>query len=220
MGIFERIGGIIKSNVNDALDKAEDPAKMVDQTLRDLRENLAEVKKETANVMAEETRAKRELDECEAKISKMLTAAKSAKTAGNLDDARTLLVEKQSLENQRASLAQTYEVAKANAQKVRQAHDKLVADIRDMENRRASIKAKVAVARTQSHINKVTAGTDTSASAEAFDRMEAKANQMLDSANAEAELNMSSEESDAQDLADKYLSGGTNADIEAELANL
>ena len=41
MGIFDRIGGIIKSNVNDVLDKAEDPAKMVDQTLRDLREDFS-----------------------------------------------------------------------------------------------------------------------------------------------------------------------------------
>lgn len=220
MGIFDRIGGIIKSNVNDVLDKAEDPAKMVDQTLRDLREDLAEVKKETAGVMAEEKRCKRELDECEQKIAKMLTAAKNAKASGNLDDARTLLVEKQNLENQKAGLKQAYDVAHANAVKVRQAHDKLVADIKEMESRRASIKAKVAVAKTQDHINKVTAGTNTTSSLEAFDRMEAKANQMLDSANAEAELNADSESSDADDLANKYVGGTLDADIEAELAKL
>lgn len=220
MGIFDRIGGIIKSNVNDVLDKAEDPAKMVDQTLRDLREDLAEVKKETAGVMAEEKRCKRELDECEQKIVKMLTAAKNAKASGNLDDARTLLVEKQNLENQKAGLKQAYDVAHSNAVKVRQAHDKLVADIKEMESRRASIKAKVAVAKTQDHINKVTAGTNTTSSLEAFDRMEAKANQMLDSANAEAELNADTEGSDADDLANKYAEGTLDADIEAELAKL
>lgn len=220
MGIFDRIGGIIKSNVNDVLDKAEDPAKMVDQTLRDLREDLAEVKKETAGVMAEEKRCKRELDECDQKIAKMLTAAKNAKASGNLDDARTLLVEKQNLENQRAGLEQAYNVAHANATKVRQAHDKLVADIKEMESRRASIKAKVAVAKTQEHINRVTAGTNTTSSLEAFDRMEAKANQMLDSANAEAELNTDTEGSDADDLANKYAGGTLDADIEAELAKL
>ena len=220
MGIFDRIGGIIKSNVNDVLDKAEDPAKMVDQTLRDLREDLAEVKKETAGVMAEEKRCKRELDECEQKIAKMLTAAKNAKSSGNLDDARTLLVEKQNLENQKVGLKQAYDVAHANAVKVRQAHDKLVADIKEMESRRASIKAKVAVAKTQDHINKVTAGTNTTSSLEAFDRMEAKANQMLDSANAEAELNADTESSDADDLANKYAIGTLDADIEAELAKL
>ena len=52
MGILERFTDIIKANINDLLDRAEDPAKMIDQYLRDLTENLAEVKKETAGVMA------------------------------------------------------------------------------------------------------------------------------------------------------------------------
>ena len=49
MGILTRFTDIMKSNINALLDKCEDPAKMIDQTLRDLREDLAEVKKETAN---------------------------------------------------------------------------------------------------------------------------------------------------------------------------
>ena len=46
MGIISRFTDIMKSNINALLDKCEDPAKMIDQTLRDLREDLAEVKKE------------------------------------------------------------------------------------------------------------------------------------------------------------------------------
>ena len=57
--ILDRFSTIIKSNINALLDKAEDPAKMIDQYLLDLRENLAEVKKETAGVMAEESRCRR-----------------------------------------------------------------------------------------------------------------------------------------------------------------
>ena len=57
MGILERFTDIIKANINDLLDRAEDPAKMIDQYLRDLTENLAEVKKETAGVMAQESGA-------------------------------------------------------------------------------------------------------------------------------------------------------------------
>lgn len=45
MGILTRFTDIMKSNINALLDKCEDPAKMIDQTLRDLREDLAEVKK-------------------------------------------------------------------------------------------------------------------------------------------------------------------------------
>ena len=53
MGMLDRFTDIIKANVNDLLDRAEDPSKMVDQYLRDLTESLAEVKQETAGVMAE-----------------------------------------------------------------------------------------------------------------------------------------------------------------------
>lgn len=54
MGILARFTDIIQANVNAVLDKMEDPAKMIDQYLRELTDNLAEVKRETAGVMAEE----------------------------------------------------------------------------------------------------------------------------------------------------------------------
>ena len=66
MGMLDRFADIVKANINDLLDKCEDPAKMIDQYLRDLTENLAEVKQETAGVMAEEARTKRMVDDAEA----------------------------------------------------------------------------------------------------------------------------------------------------------
>ena len=62
-GIITRFKDIMSSNINALLDKAEDPSKMIDQYLRNLESDLGKVKAETASVMAEEKRAKRELDE-------------------------------------------------------------------------------------------------------------------------------------------------------------
>ena len=59
MGILSRFKDIMSSNINALLDKAEDPEKMVDQTLRNLQEDFGKVKAETAGVMADEKRAKR-----------------------------------------------------------------------------------------------------------------------------------------------------------------
>ena len=53
MGIITRFTDIMKSNINALLDKCKKKKKMIDQTLRDLREDLAEVKKETANIIAD-----------------------------------------------------------------------------------------------------------------------------------------------------------------------
>ena len=198
MGILTRFTDIMKSNINALLDKCEDPAKMIDQTLRDLREDLAEVKKETANIIADAKSADRQVQECEDEIAKYTTAAQNALKAGNEDDARTLIAKKQQYESNLVSYKKTQELTHANADKMRQMHDKLVNDIETLEARRDAIKATVA-----------------SAKAQEFERYEKKAEKMLDAATAEAELNAHT--SAASSLADKYTSTG-DASVEDELA--
>ena len=190
MGILERFTDIIKANINDLLDKAEDPAKMIDQYLRDMTEDLAEVKRETAGVMAEETRAKRMLEDNNREIEKYDGLARKALQAGNEGDARVFLAKKQQLTGKAASLQATYDAAHENAQKMRQLHDKLVGDIESLNARREMVKAKVAVAKAQQKVNQYSSGADKAAGAmDAFSRMEAKADAMLDRASAMADLN-------------------------------
>lgn len=218
MGVIARFSNIMKSNINALLDKCEDPAKMVDQMLIDLRKDLAEVKSDTAGVMADAKRAKRELDECQANVDKYTKAAQNALKAGNEADARKLLEKKQSYDTALVSLTQTYESAQADADKMQQMHDKLVSDIESLEARKNSIKAKVASAKAKQKVNKMmSGGKQAQASISAFERMEAKANKMLDQAEAEADLNAGV--SSASELADKYASGGDSS-VDDELAKM
>ena len=162
---------------------------MVDQYLRDLTESLAEVKQETAGVMAEEARTERQVKENEASISKYDGLARAALEAGNEDDARTFLAKKQQLVTKGEGLRAAAEAAHENATKMREMHDKLVGDIEQLKSRREAIKAKVAVAKTQDKVNKMSSAGDRAAGAmSAFDRMEAKADEMLDRSNAMSEL--------------------------------
>ncbi len=218
MGILQRFKDIMASNINALLDKAEDPEKMIDQTLRNLTKDLAEVKKETAAVMADEQRCKRELDEVNSEIAKMQAYAEKALLAGNEADAMKFLEQKNQLTAKQASLQQTYDVAAANAMKMRQMHDKLVTDINQLDSRRDAIKAKMKVAKTQNRLNKMTNNlSDSASSMAAFDRMEAKANAMLDQANAMTELNQTTQESGIDSLAAKY-DAAPNAAVQDELA--
>ena len=61
-----------------------------------MRATLERLKAETASVMAEETRCKRELDECTADVAKYQSYAEKALKAGNEADARTFLEKKHS----------------------------------------------------------------------------------------------------------------------------
>ena len=190
MNIIERIDKIFKANINAILDKAEDPAKMIDETLRELYEDLAEVKEHTAAVMADEKAALRDKQDCELAIAEADNAARNALASGHEDDARKILEKKQQLSSSLTVLDQRYEMAKANSKKMRDAHDKLVNDIQDLNSRKEFIKAKIKTAEAQEKINSMSKGStvDTSTSIEAFERWEAKADKMLDVAMAKAEL--------------------------------
>jgi phage shock protein A len=219
MGILARFGDIIKANVNAVIDKMEDPSKMIDQYLRDMMEDLAEVKRETAGVMAEEKRTKRLVDENDAEVAKYAEFAKKALQAGNEADARVFISKKQQFEVSGAGLKTAYATANANAIKMRQMHDKLSADIEALNARREMIKAKVAVAKTQKTLNEVTSSVGKSEGAmSAFDRMEDKADRMLDEATAMSELNTEPID-EARKLEDKYASQGT-ASVDDELSKM
>ena len=223
MGILARFKSIMAANINALLDKAEDPEKMIDQYLREMESDLGKVKAETAAVMAEATRAKRELDQCDEEINKLQSYAEKALKAGSEEDAKKFLAQKIQMQNTRNTLAAASDVATRNADQMRQMHDKLTKDIANLNDRKASIKAKVAAAKAQEKINdlteKVGSMTFTDGTA-AFDRMEAKADQMLDQANARAELNAGNSETQSiAELKEKYDSE-CNTDVDAELEAL
>ena len=219
MGVLDRFTTIMKSNINALLDKAEDPEKMIDQALRDAREDLAEVRKETANLIASANAANKDVSECEAKVAEYMSAAKNALKAGNEADARTLLAKKQEYETALVSYKQTAAVIQAKADQMREMHDKLMRDISTLETKKDTIKAKMAAAKAQQHVNDVMAGgKDTKVSLETFDRMSEKADQMLEAANAESEL--LSGKSSEEDLLDKYQTGAGGASVDEELERM
>ena len=218
MGILSRFKDIMASNINALLDKCEDPEKMIDQYLRNAEKDLGNVKAETASVMAEETRAKRVLDECGEEIEKMQKYAVKAVEAGN--DARQFLTKKKQLEEKKVSLQQAYDLAASNASKMRQMHDKLVSDINELNAKRDALKAKLAVAKTQEKMNKMSSKIGNAGSSISdFGKLEAKIDKRLDEANAMAELNQTGDSVD--ELAAKYDAAvQTDSGVEDELAAL
>ncbi len=218
MGILSRFKAIMEANLNALLDKAEDPEKMVDQILRDLQDDLGKVKAETAGIMAEEARAQRTYDDALDEVNKLQQYAEKAVLAGNDEDARTFLQQKQKKTEQLAALKQAYDMAHENSEKMKSMHDHLTQEIGEMYARRDAIKAKVAVAKTQEKINEINSSiAKTEAGMSEFERMEAKADQMLDTANAMAELNAT--EGSVNDLMKKY-DDVPSQEVEDELAAL
>lgn len=216
MGILARFGEIMESNINALLDKAEDPVKMSDQMLRKLNEELQTVKSETAAVMAEETNAKRRVDELQGKINQYASSAKKALQAGEEADARTLLQSKQEFEAQLVTAQKTYEVAKQNSENMQALYNKLNADIVTLNSRRENVKAQTAMADAQERANKIADKMGKTNAMDTFTRMEEKAQRRLDESSAKTKLSGLGAKDEAADLNSKY-SSGSSASVDAEL---
>ena len=213
MSILERFSTIIKANINDLLDRAEDPAKMMDQYMRQLMSDLADVKRETAAVMAEEKRQE---------SAKNADLARRALQLSNEDDARVFLAKKQELEKRIEELQKMYDVAHENSMRMRQVHDKLVSDAETLRQRREAIQSKMALARAQEKAANVMGshtGADESRLGDAIARMEDKADAMLDRSNAMQSLNETPLDP-AAELEKKYADGAKNAAVEDELEKM
>ena len=218
-GILSRFKTIMEANINALLDKAEDPVKMADQLARDLEKDLGEVRAETVSVMAEEKRAKRAYDEGVAEVEKLQRYAEKAVLAGNDADAKVFLSEKAAKAANLESLKGAWDLAAANAAKMREMHDKLTEQLKQVEDGKAAIRAKAAMVKSQQKANEIKSDLGGSSLA-AFDALEEKLNRKLDEAEAAAELN--TKKDDMADLMAKYDDTATVQDsgVEDELAAL
>ena len=217
MGILSRFADIISSNINDLLDRAEDPEKMAKQYLIDAKKDLAEVKQETAQVMADEARCKRNVEKAQADVDKYMNLAKKAVAAGNDADATVFLNEKNKAAQILATAQTAYQAAKSNADKMLQLHNKLAQDVSSLQDRLDNVKTMSSVARAQQTVAKMTS-KDYGSAMSKFDAMEERVQSQLDASSASMELN-TAPVNEADALAAKY-GGGAGADVSGELAAL
>lgn len=211
MGVLQRFGDIMAANVNALLDKCEDPVKMIDQYMRQAKEDQAAVKKETAAIMAEEANAKRNLDKVKAEKQQYDDAVRNAISQGKDEDAKKLLERSNALGVEVQKAQQVYDVAATNAQNMKQMYDKLSSDIALLEQRRANVKAQASMANAQEKINKTTQKFGNNRVGDAFSRMEERTARRLDEATAAAQLDAMTTQDSTADLKDQYLAGGSSS---------
>lgn len=194
MGILSRFRDVMKANVNHVLARSQDPEKTVNEYMRSLSSDLGQVKAETAAVLSDESRAKRALDECSAEIKKLQRYAEKSAESGDEDKARGFLEKKAVQTVKRNELQAAYDRASAKAKMMKHMHEKLVADMGQLEARHAELKGRMAAANAQQQANERNASAANANAA--LKAMEDKANQALNEAEALAELRAGAQEDD------------------------
>ena len=109
MAIFQRISDIIKANINDLLDKAEDPEKMVKQIILEMEGQIDSATQGLGQAMAGQKTAKKQLDAARAEVESWENKAKAALAAGNEELARTALQRKVTLQDSLVKFEAQYE---------------------------------------------------------------------------------------------------------------
>jgi phage shock protein A len=212
MGIFKRLRDLTAASINDLLDKAEDPVKMLNQFLRDMEEDIMEAESAVAKQIAIEKKFKLQVDEAQEMVQKRQEQAVKALEQSNEDLARRALEDKKEHQIRYDEMIKQYAIAKSNADQLRTQLSEMKDEFNKMKNKKDLLIARAESAKAQKTINQAMSGFGTDNAAKGFDRMSEKVLQMEAEAQASGELRASNRSLD--DELDKLGSGGTAVDDE------
>lgn len=218
MSILKRLLRIGRANANAALDKLEDPVKMIEQILRELDADIAKVTAAVTTQMAVEKRFERELKETVETINKREQQARKALEMGDEALAREALQDKKRLSEKRDALQQNYDKAKAASDKLRKQLQDMKRKVEDMKAQKATLIAQAKAAQATKKINETMSGVGSNDLVASFERMEEKVRQMHDEANAAQEL--AEEGKSIDEKFNEMLRLSKDQDVEDELAAL
>src|SRR5690606_9262892 len=114
MGIFKRLRDLTMASINDLLDKAEDPVKMLNQFLRDMEQDILEAEAAVAKQIAIEKKFKQQTEEAQDLVSRREEQALKALEQGNEDLARRALQDKKEQQARLDEFKSQHAIAKTN----------------------------------------------------------------------------------------------------------
>lgn len=225
--LWQRTKLIFASNASKALDKAEDPRKILDYSYEKQREMLQQVRRGVADVATSRKRVELQIQQLESQGNTLQEQAKKAIDLGREDLAREALTRKAGLAGQISELQTQLSSLQADEEKLVIAQQQLTAKVEAFRTKKETIKANYTAAEAQVKIQDAVAGIGEKMGdvGSAIERAEEKTRTLQARAGAVDELIASG---GLQDLTAKpndditrqlnELSAG--ADIEAELAAL
>lgn len=227
MGIFSRLFGIGQANANAVIDKMEDPIKMTEQGIRDLKKDYAEAINALATIKALAIRTKREYSEAEQvsvdynkKATLLLTRGKN----GELDMAEAERLATEALTKAEvgvgkvASLKTSVAQQDAQVAKVQQQVENLSKTIKQYENELITLKARSTTATATKKINKQMAAIDSSGTVAMLNRMKERVEEDEALSTAYGEIAEKPADTDAE--INKALASGSSSSVSSKLAEL
>lgn len=210
MGLFDRVGRIVRANLNSVVSAAEDPEKILNQTIDDMQEDLIQLRQAVATAIASQKRMERQYEQALSSANEWQRKAELALRNNNEGLAREALVRKKSFTDSAQGMKQQLDQQTAQVDALKSNMMKLESKISEAKTRKDMLIARARSAKATEQINQVIGRTDTSSAFAAFERMEEKVVTMESKAEAIAELATDSLDSQFAALE----AGGSNVDDE------
>ncbi len=213
MGILDRLSRLIRANINDLIKRAEDPEKIIEQALEDMRATLRDARMEVAEAMAELKKLERDQQNYAEQVRAWELKAADALKSEREDLAREALKRKQ----------QAHALADGFAQQVAQQQDMvnqlttqlkaLEGKIQESEAKKALLIARKKGVEAAETVRKFESKVDTHSAVAAFEDMERRIEAIEDKHAALSEMDKNNIEKELDSL-------GSSKEVEDDLARL
>jgi phage shock protein A len=177
MGIFDRFATLLKSNINDLISSAENPEKMLNQIIVDMREQLVKAKQQVAAAIADEKRLR---DQCDAEYKQAEEWENRAMLAvreGRDDLAKQALVRQSEHAAHAQQLEATWQQHQAETEKLKTSLRDLNDKIEEAKRKKNLLLARQRRAEAQKRISQTMSSLSEKSAFEAFARMEERIEQ-------------------------------------------
>ena len=178
MGILGRLSTLIKSNVNDVIDSMQDPAKEIDQMVRDMEDSARQARTEVAQCMAEEKRLAKRVEQLRRRGQDLGRARHEGGQGRRRRAGQEALKRKAEKEAERLEAEKALAEQKAYVDQLTAGLKALEARVKDVKLRQGTLREKARASKGKSPVSTKTSAFDD------FERMSGK----IDAVEAEAGL--------------------------------
>lgn len=214
MGIFKRISNMTKAKANEILDNIEEPILLCDQKIRDMEVSLKEAQLSSAQVIGNANEIKINMEKAKKDVITWEERVKLSVSNGNDDLAKKALVKKMDAEKRYNTLMSSYEVARKQADDLKDRLQKLSQEIQDTREKRDQLEARLKTAEASQKVNEIVANVSSKKNDISLEDIERKISKKESLADGLGEL--ASMKKDP--LEDEFSSLEANVDLDAELA--
>lgn len=211
MGLFDRVSRVVRSNLNAMVSSAEDPEKILEQTVEDMKEDLVQLRQAVAQSIASQKRLEQQYNQAETQASKWYSNAQLALKKGDEGLAREALTRKKTFSDTATSLKAQLDQSTTQVTKLKRSMTALEGKIAEAKTKKEMLKARARAAKATEQINQAMGGIDPSNAISAFERMEEKVLDMEARSEAVAELS-----GDTLDSKFAALEAGGDVDFELQ----